>query len=383
MTTPQQQKGPSKYLGFDHITFWVGNAKQAASYYCTRFGYKHLAYRGLETGHRDVCSHVIRQGRVLVQFQSPLNPNASDLMAKHLAVHGDGVRDVAFTVDDAKKCYRYAMEHGAKSIMEPVTLSDEKDGSVTMASIATYGDTIHTFVERKSYRGPFLPGYQLMEEQELDSLMNKVLPACGIERIDHVVGNQPDGMMVPACELYEQQLAFHRFWSVDDKQIHTEYSALRSIVMADPDEVIKMPINEPAVGKKKSQIQEYVDYYGGAGVQHIALSVPDIISTIRALRQRGVDFLTIPDVYYDNLRMRLKSSPLKIHESIDVLQELRILVDYDDDGYLLQIFTKPVQDRPTVFWEIIQRRNHSGFGAGNFKALFESIEMEQGRRGNL
>lgn len=250
-----------------------------------------------------------------------------------------------------------------------------------MASIATYGDTVHTFVQRNSYHGIFLPNYvPVAEKDPLESL----LPPTKLNFIDHCVGNQPDLQMISACELYERQLGFHRFWSVDDEQIHTEYSALRSIVMADWDERVKMPINEPAIGKKKSQIQEFVEYYGGAGVQHIALNTTDIIGAIQNLRDRGAEFLTIPGTYYTRLREKLEAqSSITVTESLDELERLHILVDYDEKGYLLQIFTKPVEDRPTLFLEVIQRHNHQGFGAGNFKSLFESIEMEQEKRGNL
>ncbi|KAJ3079688.1 hypothetical protein HDU99_010303, partial [Rhizoclosmatium hyalinum] len=241
-----------------------------------------------------------------------------------------------------------------------------------------YGDVEHTFVERKNYKGPFLPGFVSVAEDPIV----KLLPATDLLNIDHCVGNQPDNAMVSACDLYERAFDFHRFWSVDDKQIHTEYSALRSIVMADYDEVVKMPINEPAMGKKKSQIQEYVEYNAGAGVQHIALRTNDIIKSVSNLRARGVEFLSIPPAYYENLKLRLKTSKCKVVEPIDILQSLHILVDFDEEGYLLQIFTKPVEDRPTLFIEIIQRANNSGFGAGNFKALFESIELEQAKRGN-
>jgi 4-hydroxyphenylpyruvate dioxygenase len=271
------------------------------------------------------------------------------------------------------------MDKGGKSVREP-WVEQDSEGQVVMATVATYGDTVHTFVERRGYRGAFLPGFKLTNVVDPVDIQ---LPDTLLLKIDHCVGNQPDTQMVPACEVYEKQFGFHRFWSVDDKQIHTEYSALRSIVMADYDEVIKMPINEPAIGKKKSQIQEYVEYYGGAGVQHIALAVPDIISAVTALRNRGNEFLDIPDTYYENLRVRLAHSKVQVKENLDELQKLKILVDFDDEGYLLQIFTKPVEDRPTLFYEIIQRFNNSGFGAGNFKALFESIELEQGRRGNL
>ncbi|RKO94100.1 4-hydroxyphenylpyruvate dioxygenase protein [Blyttiomyces helicus] len=271
-----------------------------------------------------------------------------------------------------------AVDRGAKSIREPYEAKDEF-GSVVMATIATYGDVEHTFVERTNYKGKFLPGYITPRQDPIVAL----LPPTDILRIDHVVGNQPDNEMVSACELYEKTMDFHRFWSVDDSQMHTEYSALRSIVVTDYDEVVKMPINEPAEGKKKSQIQEYVDYHGGAGVQHIALKTNDVIKSVSNLRARGVEFLTIPPGYYANLRLRLQSSATKVTESLDEIEKLHILVDYDENGYLLQIFSKPVEDRPTLFIEIIQRKNHEGFGAGNFKALFEALEAEQDKRGNL
>lgn len=260
-------------------------------------------------------------------------------------------------------------------------IEEDENGKVIMASIATYGDTIHTFVQRNNYHGIFLPNYvPVTEKDPLESL----LPPTKLNFIDHCVGNQPDLQMISACELYEKQLGFHRFWSVDDEQMHTEYSALRSIVMADWDERVKMPINEPAVGKKKSQIQEFVEYYGGAGVQHIALNTNDIVGAVQNLRDRGAEFLTIPGTYYTRLREQLASqSSISVSESLDELEKLHILVDYDENGYLLQIFTKPVEDRPTLFLEVIQRHNHQGFGAGNFKSLFESIEIEQEKRGNL
>ncbi|KAI8355024.1 4-hydroxyphenylpyruvic acid dioxgenase [Mortierella sp. GBAus27b] len=377
------------YEGFDHVVFWVGNAKQAASFYTTRFGFKQIAYRGLETGSREVCSHVIRQDEITFVFMSPLNPNNKEF-SDHLALHGDGVRDVAFTVDDVHSIYKRAIEKGAKSIRAPFEEKDEH-GSVWMATIATYGDTHHTFVQRSnydgksnfdsrvSYKGLFLPGYGHPRSKDP---LDEILPVVGLNYIDHCVGNQPDGEMLAACQMYEEQLGFHRFWSVDDSQIHTEYSALRSIVMADPTERVKMPINEPAMGKKKSQITEYCEYYGGAGVQHIALNTKNVIQAVSTLRARGMEFLSVPTSYYENLRLRLAGSSTKIAEDLDVIQKLDILVDYDESGYLLQIFTKPIQDRPTVFIEIIQRRGHEGFGAGNFKALFEAIEREQEIRGN-
>ncbi|KAI9017384.1 Glyoxalase/Bleomycin resistance protein/Dihydroxybiphenyl dioxygenase [Gaertneriomyces semiglobifer] len=374
-------KGPrpavGKYHGFDHLTFWVGNAKQAASFYITRFGFVPVGYKGLETGDRQVASHALKLNDIVFVFQSPLEPD-NKLFSDHQAVHGDAVKNVAFSVDDARGIWKRAVERGAKSIREPWVETDEH-GSVVMATIATYGDVEHTFVERTNYKGTFLPGYASVPSDPIISY----LPPTSLWKIDHIVGNQPDMEMVSACELYEQTMDFHRFWSVDDSQIHTEYSALRSIVMTDYDENVKMPINEPAAGKKKSQIQEFVEYHGGAGVQHIALRTENIIESVSALKNRGVQFLTIPDVYYDNLRLRLSTSSTKVTEDLDVLKSLQILVDYDENGYLLQIFSKPLEDRPTLFIEIIQRKNHQGFGAGNFKALFEAIELEQDKRGNL
>ncbi|PSN31547.1 4-hydroxyphenylpyruvate dioxygenase [Blattella germanica] len=373
---PKPDKG--KFLHFDHLTFWVGNAKQAASYYCTRLGFEPLAYQGLETGSRKIASHVVKQNKIIFVFASAYEPN-NDEMGKHLVRHGDGVKDIAFAVEDLDAIVQRAKERGAKIIKD---IWEEKDegGIVRFARVQTYGDTTHTFVERSKYKGLFLPGFRKPLQEDV---LCKKLPAVKLDFVDHVVGNQPDEGMVPAADWYEKNLMFHRFWSVDDSQIHTEYSALRSIVMTNWEETIKIPINEPAPGKKKSQIEEYVDYYGGAGVQHIALNTQDIISAIRNLRERGQDFLQVPDTYYDVLREKLKTDNIKLIEDLDILQELKILVDYDQDGYLLQIFTKNMQDRPTLFLEVIQRHNHNGFGAGNFKALFEAIETEQSQRGNL
>ncbi|XP_037537075.1 4-hydroxyphenylpyruvate dioxygenase [Nematolebias whitei] len=367
-----------RFLCFDHITFWVGNAKQAASFYCNKLGFEPLAYRGLETGSRDVVSHAVKQGKIIYVFSSALNPGNKE-MGDHLVKHGDGVKDIAFTVEDCDFLVQKARERGAVIIKEPHTLED-KSGKVRLAVLQTYGDTTHTFVERMGYTGLFLPGFHatLFKDPFLARL-----PAGKLDFIDHVVGNQPDDEMVSVVEWYRRNLLFHRFWSVDDKQLQTEFSALRSIVVANHEETVKMPINEPATGKRKSQIQEYVEYYGGAGVQHIAMNTSDIITAIRNLKERGMEFMSVPDTYYDQLKEKLKHAKIKISEDLDVLQELRILVDYDDKGYLLQIFTKPVQDRPTVFLEVIQRHNHQGFGAGNFKSLFEAIEADQQARGNL
>jgi 4-hydroxyphenylpyruvate dioxygenase len=341
-------------------------------------GFEPLAYRGLETGSRQVAAHVVRQNKIILVLMSPYEPYNKE-MGDHLVKHGDGVKDVAFTVEDLEGIVQRAKERGATVVKDVWEESDE-NGTVRLAMIQTYGDTTHTFVERSNYYGLFLPGYKkpLFE----DALVGK-LPPSKLNFIDHVVGNQPDLQMEDVAKWYETSLMFHRFWSVDDSQIHTEYSALRSIVVSNWEETIKMPINEPAPGKKKSQIQEYVDYYGGAGVQHVALNTSDIIAAVKALRDRGMDFLKVPKSYYTQLRENLKNSQIKISEDLDTLEALHILIDYDEGGYLLQIFTKPVQDRPTLFFEVIQRHNHNGFGAGNFKALFEAFETEQDNRGNL
>ncbi|KAK3540396.1 hypothetical protein QTP70_030409 [Hemibagrus guttatus] len=385
-----------KFISFDHLTFWVGNAKQAASFYCNKLGFEPLAYRGLETGSRDVVSHAVKQGKIIYVFSSALNPGNKE-MGEHMVKHGDGVKDIAFTVEDCDFLVQKARERGAVILKEPYVLEDEF-GSAKLAVLQTYGDTTHTLVERKGYTGIFLPGFHT--PLFCDPLLAQ-LPSGHLDFIDHVVGNQPDNEMLPVVEWYQRNLLFHRFWSVDDKQLQTEFSALRSIVVANYEETVKMPINEPAIGKRKSQIQarrpththtptththilpEYVEYYGGPGVQHIAMNTSDIITAIRNLKERGMEFMSVPNAYYEQLREKLKNSKVQINEDLSTLEELQILVDYDDNGYLLQIFTKPVQDRPTVFLEVIQRNNHQGFGAGNFKSLFEAIEIDQHARGNL
>jgi len=382
------QVSSGEYFGFDHITFYVGNALQAASFYVARFGFTPLCYRGLETKSREIVSHVIKQGRIVFEFSSSLNPPNtggtghpfSIEIGNSLMQHGDAAKDVAFEVDDCKSIYKQAVERGGKSLAEPQELCDEH-GKVVVATVATYGDVVHSFIERKNYKGVYLPGYVASDSNDP---LTKFTPPVGLDFIDHVVGNQPDLQMVPAVEWYEKVLSFHRFWSVDDKMIHTEYSSLRSIVVTDFNERVKMPINEPAAGKRKSQIQEYVDYYGGPGVQHIALNTKDIIHAVLQLRARGVKFLSVPSTYYKSLKEKLAlAKTIQVKEDLATLEELKIMIDYDDKGYLLQIFTKPVEDRPTLFYEVIQRNNHQGFGTGNFKSLFESIEKEQQERGNL
>ena len=369
---------PSQYTGYDHLHFWVTNAKQAASFYTLRFGFELIAYRGLETGSRDVVTHVVRQNAIVLAFSSPLNPVESE-MTRRIAIKGDAVKDVAFSVTECADVYARAVERGAVSVQAPIKLEDA-DGHVVLATIQTYGDVTHTLVERRAYKGAFLPGYTA--RSTVDPL-SSLVASPNLLFVDHIVGNQPDHEMLTAVDWYERVLGFHRFWSVDDSQIHTQYSSLRSIVMADPTDAVKMPINEPAAGKRKSQIQEYIDYHGGAGVQHVALRTDDILRSLPVLRSRGLEFLATPASYYADVRARLARSSLHVKESLEELERQHVLIDFDDTGYLLQIFSRPVEDRPTLFFEVIQREGHQGFGAGNFKALFEAIEREQAERGNL
>ncbi|ATZ57804.1 hypothetical protein BCIN_15g03370 [Botrytis cinerea B05.10] len=388
------------FHGYDHITWYVGNAKQAASYYCTRLGFQTIAYKGLETGSRYIASHVVANGKIRFVLTSPVKAYSGlkddepitekerELLREiyeHLEKHGDAVKDVAFEVDDVASVYYNAVEQGAVGVQKPIKGKDE-DGDVTTAIIRTYGDTTHTLISRSNYSGTFLPGYRATPPSKLDPL-NALLPTIPLEAIDHCVGNQDWGAMQSACEYYEKCLSFHRFWSVDDSQISTAHSALNSIVMASPNNVVKMPINEPAPGLRKSQIEEYVDFYSGAGVQHIALRTPDIITAVSNLRARGVEFISVPETYYETMRERLADKNLgikwELKEDFEEIRKLNVLIDFDEGGYLLQLFTKPLMDRPTVFLEIIQREGFDGFGAGNFKSLFEAIEREQEERGNL
>ncbi len=355
--------------GTDHIEFYVGNAKQASYFYQHAFGFELVAYCGPETGVRDRASYVLKQGKIVLVFTTSIQPDTE--MAKHVALHGDGVKVLALLVDDAEKSWLETMARGAKSHTEPFTKSDEF-GEVKMASIHTYGETIHTFVERKNYNGAFLPGYAAAK-----SLM-KVEPV-GFEVVDHCVGNVELGRMNEWVKFYEEVMGFKLIITFDDNDISTEYSSLMSKVVSNGNGFIKFPINEPASGKKKSQIEEYLEFYKGAGVQHIAVLTKDVIKTVTELQRRGIEFLKVPSTYYEELTARVG----KIDEPLDVLQKLGILVDRDDEGYLLQIFSKPVEDRPTLFFEIIQRKGAKSFGKGNFKALFESIEREQALRGNL
>ena len=360
-------KDPVPLKAVHHVEFYVGNAKQAAYYYRKAFGYNQTAYSGLETGDREKASYVLEQGRVRMVFSTPLNGNNE--LAEHIRRHGDGVKDIAFHVDDAKACYEACIARGAKSAREPETLSDE-NGSVTKASIFTYGETLHSFISHDDYNGPFLPGFIEKKVEGED---------VGLKYIDHIVGNVELGKMEHWVNFYADVMGFSQIQAFSDEDIATEYSALMSKVMESDNGRIKFPINEPAEGKKKSQIDEYLDFYDGAGVQHIALLTSDIIKTIKKLKENGVEFLEVPDTYYEDLTKRVGA----IDEDIEVLRKLKILVDRDDEGYLLQLFTKPVEDRPTVFYEVIQRKGSKGFGIGNFKALFEAIERHQAERGNL
>jgi 4-hydroxyphenylpyruvate dioxygenase len=355
--------------GYDAIEFWVGNAKQAAHYYRSAFGFRLVGYAGPETGVRDRASYVLKQRAIRFVFTSALGPE--DPINHHQSLHGDGVRDVAFTVPDAEEAFRIAVERGGSPHREPEVLEDEH-GKVVVGSIAAYGDTIHSFVQRSEYGGLYLPGYEAVEEDVVGQPV-------GLSGIDHVVCNVELGKMDAWARFYADLLGFTEFRHFSDEEISTEYTALMSKVLWDGIGRIKLPINEPAEGKRRSQIDEYLDFYRGPGVQHIAMSTPDIVRTIRHLRANGVRFLEVPDTYYAAARERVG----QVDEDWNDLEECGILVDRDDEGYLLQIFTEPVQDRPTVFYEIIQRHGATGFGVGNFKALFEAIEREQGRRGNL
>jgi 4-hydroxyphenylpyruvate dioxygenase len=368
-------KNPLGLKKIHHVEFYVGNAKQAEFYYRKAFGFSRAAYRGLETGERDVTSYLMRQVNINFVLTTPMHPDHP--AAEHIKQHGDGVRDIAFYVEDADHAYNEAVRRGATGVIEPHDMSDD-NGTVRHAAIATYGDTIHSFysyntpaADQYSYVGPFLPGFV---EQSVEG------EPTGIMMIDHIVGNVELGKMNVWCDFYRDVMGFFRYITFDDKDISTEYSALMSIVMSDGGHNIKFPINEPAEGKGgKSQIQEYIDFYRSAGAQHLALLCRDVRSTVAKLKENGVEFLSIPDTYYDDLLSRVGP----IDEDIESLKKLGILVDRDDEGYLLQIFTKPVEDRPTVFYEILQRKGCKGFGKGNFKALFVSIEEEQRRRGNL
>lgn len=356
-------------LGTDYVELYVGNAKQSAHFYKTAFGFQSEAYAGLETGAKDRVSYVLRQDKIRLVLTTPLNPDGP--INKHINTHGDGVKVVALWVDDATKSWEETTKRGARSFMEP-TVEQDDDGQVVRSGIYTYGETVHIFVERKNYNGIFLPGYKPWQSHYNPEPV-------GLKFIDHMVGNVDWNQMNKWCEFYGKVMGFAQIISFDDKDISTDYTALMSKVMSNGNGRIKFPINEPADGKKKSQIEEYLDYYNGPGVQHIAVATDDIVATVSAMRARGVEFLYVPETYYDDLLDRVG----QIDEDVSVLKKHGILIDRDEEGYLLQLFTKPVVDRPTLFFEIIQRKGAQSFGKGNFKALFEAIEREQEARGTL
>ena len=355
--------------GTDHVEFYVGNARQAAHFYRTAFGMSLVAYAGPETGQRDRASYVVQQGKIRFVLTTPLSSNHP--IAQHIHRHGDAVHVIALWVDDARQAWRETTSRGAISAAEPCVLSDEH-GEVVVSSISAYGDTIHTFVERTNYEGPFMPGYRAIEN-------DPVAKPTGLLYVDHMVGNVGWHEMDKWVDFYSKVMGFSLYQHFDEKDISTEYSALMSKVMANANGFVKFPINEPAEGKRRSQVEEYLDFFPGPGVQHIALATNDILHTVHRLHQQGVEFLRVPHTYYTELQGRVG----KIDEPLDELEELGILVDRDDEGYMLQIFTRPVEDRPTLFFEIIQRHGSKSFGKGNFKALFEAIEREQQARGNL
>ncbi|MBL7471927.1 4-hydroxyphenylpyruvate dioxygenase [Robertkochia sediminum] len=356
-------------LGTDYVELYVGNAKQAAHYYQSAWGFQPVAFAGLETGVKDRVSYVLQQDKIRLVLTSPLQQGGE--VNRHIEKHGDGVKVVALWVDDATKSYHETVKRGAESYMEPKTISDEQ-GEVTLSGIHTYGETVHIFVERKNYKGPFMPGFKKWDPDFKPEPL-------GLKYIDHMVGNVGWNEMNKWCEFYAKVMGFAQLVSFDDKDISTEYTALMSKVMSNGNGRIKFPINEPAEGRKKSQIEEYIDFYNGAGVQHIAVATDNIIETVKQLKARGVEFLYVPETYYDTVLDRVG----EIDEDLEPLKELGILIDRDDEGYLLQLFTKPVLDRPTMFFEIIQRKGAQSFGKGNFKALFEAIEREQELRGTL
>ncbi|HMK24421.1 MAG TPA: 4-hydroxyphenylpyruvate dioxygenase [Chitinophagaceae bacterium] len=375
-TTTVTDKNPATQTDFlplegtDHVEFYVGNAKQAAHYYMSAFGFQALAYAGPETGVKDRASYAVRQNKLTLLLTTPLRPG--NAIADHIYKHGDGVRSISLRVADATNAWEETTKRGAKSYLEPQRLKDE-DGEFVMSGIHTYGETVHLFIERKNYNGVFMPGYRAWSNplfQPADT---------GLQYVDHCVGNVGWNQMNPWVKFYEDVMGFKNILTFDDEDISTEYSALMSKVMSSGNGFVKFPINEPADGKKKSQVEEYLEFYNGEGVQHVAMATNDIVKTVKDLMSRGVEFLKVPNTYYDDLLERVG----KIDEDIEPLKELGILVDRDHEGYLLQLFSKPVEDRPTLFFEIIQRKGAKSFGKGNFKALFEAIEKEQEARGNL
>src|SRR5436305_422464 len=368
-SSPAVQEDFLPLQGTDHIEFYVGNAKQAAHFYQSALGFQPVAYSGPETGMRERASYVVRQNKITFVLTTPLR--AKHAISDHVLKHSDGVKAIALKVEDATSAWKETTKRGGKSYMEPSTLKDE-NGRLIMSGIHTYGDTVHLFIERGDYNGVFMPGFRKWE-----SAYNP--PETGLLYVDHCVGNVGWNQMNPWVKFYEDVMGFRNILTFDDKDISTEYSALMSKVMSNGNGFVKFPINEPAEGKKKSQVEEYLDFYNGEGVQHVAIATKDIVKTVTEIQKRGIEFLNIPSTYYDELPDRVGH----IDEDLEPLKRLGILVDRDDEGYLLQIFTKPVEDRPTLFFEIIQRKGAKSFGKGNFKALFEALEKEQERRGNL
>lgn len=369
-TSPSVQTDFLPLLGTDYVEFYTGNAKQAAHFYITAFGFQPLAYAGPETGVKDKVSYAVRQNKLTFVLTTALR--TQNEIADHVYKHGDGVKFLALRVGDAKSAWQETTKRGAKSYMEPLSLKDEQ-GEVVMSGIHTYGEVVHLFIERNQYDGVFMPGFRKWENPYFKT------ETAGLLYVDHCVGNVGWNQMNPWVKFYEEVMGFRNILTFDDNDISTEYSALMSKVMSNGNGYVKFPINEPAEGKKKSQVEEFLDFHNGEGVQHVALATNDIVETVRFLRSRGVEFLTVPTTYYDDLLDRVGH----IDEDLEPLKELGILVDRDDEGYLLQLFTKPVEDRPTLFFEIIQRKGAKSFGKGNFKALFEAIEREQEARGNL
>ena len=370
-SAPKTQEDFLPIEGWDHIEFYCGNAKQSAFYYQYAVGFKLIAYSGLETGNREKASYVLEQGKIRFVLSTPLKPDG--FMSDHIKRHGDGVRDIALTVNDAASAYNETVKRGATGVMEPTEFKDE-NGVIIRSAIKTYGDTIHSFIERKNYKGLFLPGYIEPGKRAIQGITGT-----GLRSIDHIVGNVELGKMNEWVKFYANTMGFSQLISFDDEDISTDYTALMSKVMQNGNGKIKFPINEPAPGKKKSQIEEYIEFYHGAGAQHIAMNTTNIIETVSELQRRGVEFLRVPTTYYKELASRVG----KIDEDVTELEKLGVLVDRDEDGYLLQLFSKPIEDRPTLFLEIIQRKGAKSFGKGNFKALFEAIEREQAIRGTL
>jgi 4-hydroxyphenylpyruvate dioxygenase len=368
-STPAAEHDFLPLQGTDYVEFYVGNAKQAAHYYKTAFGFQSLAYAGPETGNKDCASYVLRQNKLTFVLTTPLRPG--NPVADHIYKHGDGLKAIALKVEDAASAWEETTKRGGKSYLQPVTLTDG-EGQLVMSGIHTYGDTVHLFIERNHYNGVFMPGFRKWESDYRPS-------ETGLLYVDHCVGNVGWNQMNPWVKFYEDVMGFRNILTFDDKDISTEYSALMSKVMSNGNGYVKFPINEPAEGKKKSQVEEYLDFYNGEGVQHVAIATKDIVATVTQLQERGLEFLKIPDSYYETVLDRVGH----IDEDLEPLQRLGILVDRDDEGYLLQIFSKPVEDRPTLFFEIIQRKGAKSFGKGNFKALFEALEREQAARGNL